>query len=134
MKALGYADGGCKPNPGQAGSGAVLRDRDTNQMIAKICQYWSRATNNQAELLALILLLQKALELGVTDIEVRMDSMFVVESVKGNWVVKHPNVHELHKIAYNLSSQFERFSIKWIPREQNKEADALATAARYKGK
>lgn len=56
-------DGGARGNPGPAGIGAVIRSAD-NQIIAEYKQYIGEATNNVAEYKALILALEKALEIS----------------------------------------------------------------------
>ena len=46
------ADGGSRGNPGPAGSGAVVIDADTGEVILEIAKFIGVATNNVAEYLA----------------------------------------------------------------------------------
>ena len=49
------------------------------------------ATNNVAEYRGLIAGLEAAIELGASEVDVRMDSKLVVEQMSGRWKVKHPS-------------------------------------------
>ncbi|TAL41968.1 MAG: reverse transcriptase-like protein, partial [Salinibacterium sp.] len=48
------ADGGSRGNPGQSGSGAVVIDPATGEVIAEVGLYGGIASNNVAEYKALI--------------------------------------------------------------------------------
>ena len=63
------------------------------------------------------------------DIEVRMDSLLVVEQMNGRWKVKHPNMKPLFLRAGELWRTFPKRSITHIPREQNALADMLSNRA-----
>ena len=123
------ADGGSRGNPGPAGSGAVVIDADTGQVILEIARFVGVATNNVAEYLALKAGLEGALEINPSArILVRMDSKLVIEQMSGTWKIKHPDMiqlaAEVQKIARGRDIKF-----MWIPREENSRADALANKA-----
>lgn len=123
------ADGGSRGNPGNAGSGAVVIDAATGQVIREIARYIGVATNNVAEYVALIAGLQAVLEINPeAKVLVRMDSKLVIEQMSGGWKIKHPDMISLGAQVQELA---RRLSIKWqwIPREQNTLADALANRA-----
>lgn len=123
------ADGGSRGNPGNAGSGAVVIDAATGQVIREIARYIGVATNNVAEYVALIAGLQAVLEINPeARVLVRMDSKLVIEQMSGGWKIKHPDMISLGSQVQELA---RRLSIKWqwIPREQNTLADALANRA-----
>jgi len=123
------ADGGARGNPGPAGSGALLIDADSNQIIAEASIFLGVATNNVAEYKAVIAGLELAIELAPqAKITVRMDSRLVVEQISGRWKVKHQSMSELSREVNRLISGLE-INFEWIPREQNFRADALANQA-----
>jgi ribonuclease HI len=128
VKAILYADGAARGNPGPAGAGAALLTAD-HHPIADIATPLGHATNNVAEYTALILGLEEAHRRGVDDIEVRMDSLLVVEQMNGRWKVKHPNMKPLWSRAQALWLTFPKRSITHIPREQNALADMLSNRA-----
>ncbi|QGN47514.1 bifunctional RNase H/acid phosphatase [Micromonospora sp. WMMD558] len=123
------ADGGSRGNPGPAGYGAVVRDRDTGEVLAERSEAIGTATNNVAEYRGLIAGLEAAAELGAGEVEVRMDSKLVVEQMCGRWQIKHPGLRPLAAQAAGLVGRFAAVRFTWIPRERNRHADALANAA-----
>ncbi|WP_406071951.1 bifunctional RNase H/acid phosphatase [Micromonospora sp. NBC_01638] len=123
------ADGGSRGNPGPAGYGAVVRDPETGEVLAERAESLGTTTNNVAEYQALIAGLTAAAELGAAEVDVRMDSKLVVEQMCGRWQIKHPGLRPLAAQAAGLVGRFTAVRFTWIPREQNRHADALANAA-----
>ena len=129
MKLIVEADGGSRGNPGPAGYGAVVLDAATEEVLAERQAGLGIATNNVAEYQGLIAGLRAALELGATDVEVRMDSKLVVEQMSGRWQVKHPAMKPLALEAARLVRDIGSVTFGWIPRARNSKADALANGA-----
>jgi ribonuclease HI len=125
--ALIYTDGGSRGNPGPSAAGAVIIQNGTT--IATVSEFLGIQTNNYAEYMALILALEKALQLGVTDVEVRMDSELIVKQMTGKYKIKHAGLRPLFIKASNLAKKFSSFSIMHVRRELNQEADRLANMA-----
>lgn len=123
-----YADGGSRGNPGPAALGAKLVDQDGN-VLREISRYIGITTNNVAEWSALIAGLEAALELGVRDLAVRLDSELVVRQLNGTYRVKHPNLQPLYARAKGLLQRFERVEIAHVRRDENADADALVNRA-----
>ncbi|MET8363197.1 bifunctional RNase H/acid phosphatase [Micromonospora sp. NPDC005252] len=123
------ADGGSRGNPGPAGYGAVVRDPETGEVLAERSESLGTATNNVAEYQGLIAGLRAAAELNAAEVDVRMDSKLVVEQMCGRWQIKHPGLRPLAAQAATLVGRFGAVRFTWIPREQNRHADALANAA-----
>jgi probable phosphoglycerate mutase len=123
------ADGGSRGNPGPSGSGAIVVDRVTGELLAEISEYIGLATNNVAEYRALLAAVKVAYEIDEhANLEVRMDSKLVIEQMSGGWKIKHPDMQKLAiEIHQVLSGRQVRWV--WIPREQNARADSLANQA-----
>ena len=128
MNALLYADGAARGNPGPAGSGAALVAPD-GTVIAELTRFLGHATNNVAEYTALIIGLEEAARLGIDHLDIRMDSLLVVQQMKGVWRIKHPGLKPLALQAGALLAGFPSRTIEHIPRERNGIADALANRA-----
>lgn len=123
------ADGGSRGNPGNAGSGAVVIDADSGNVIREIARFIGVATNNVAEYIALIAGLQAADDIDSSaEILVRMDSKLVIEQMSGGWKIKHPDMISLGQQVQELAKG-KKIAWQWIPREQNFRADALANKA-----
>lgn len=123
------ADGGSRGNPGEAGSGAVVVDAATGEVLAELGVYVGIASNNVAEYRGMIAGVRRALELdGDAVLRVRMDSKLVVEQMSGRWKIKHPAMAELAAEAREvLTGTPVRF--EWVPRLENSRADRLANEA-----
>ena len=122
------ADGGSRGNPGPAAYGALLKDAETGEVIAKRGETIGVATNNVAEYRGLIAGLELAAEHAPdAEIEVRMDSKLVVEQMTGNWKIKHPSMKPLAIEANRLAPIGTTFT--WIPRAENTHADRLVNEA-----
>ena len=123
------ADGGSRGNPGPAGYGAVVRDADTGEVLREVAAGIGVASNNVAEYRGLIAGLQAALDLGAEEVDVRMDSLLVVNQMSQVWKIKHEAMRPLASEAAALVRQFRRVEFRHIPRELNKHADRLANEA-----
>ncbi|MCY7397114.1 MAG: bifunctional RNase H/acid phosphatase [Nocardioides sp.] len=121
-------DGGSRGNPGPAAYGAVLRNAETGAVIAESAQRLGAATNNVAEYSGLVTGLRLAVAHAPgSDVEVRMDSRFVVEQMSGRWKIKHTDMRLLAMQATELAPPGTTYT--WVPRERNGHADRLANEA-----
>ncbi len=127
-KVVIHSDGVSRGNPGPAAIGAIIRD-ERGRLLASISQRIGRATNNQAEYRAIIAALEKALALGARQVELDSDSELVVRQIKGQYRVRKEALRPLYQRVKELQSLLEGFTIRHIPRQQNREADKLANAA-----
>jgi acyl dehydratase/ribonuclease HI len=121
-------DGAARGNPGPASYGVVIRRPDGTPAEA-LGKYIGRHTNNVAEYYALIAALDYAAAHGIKRLRVYSDSQLIVNQIKGLYKVKHPDLRPLHERAKKQAAGLEAFTIQYIPREQNHEADAAANAA-----
>jgi ribonuclease HI len=121
-------DGGARGNPGPAAAGAVLSTPD-GEVIAESAEPIGVATNNVAEYRGLLLGLRKARELGASEVEVVNDSELVAKQVNGIYKVKHPDMKALHAAALQALREFDRWTLRSVPRAQNAGADALVNQA-----
>ncbi len=128
MRVVVHVDGGARGNPGPAAAGAVVSTPDGEE-LDEASEYIGVATNNVAEYRALLLGLRRARELGATVVEVVNDSELIAKQVDGTYRVKHPDMKPLHAAALAALKQFDRWSIRSVPRAQNAGADALVNQA-----
>jgi probable phosphoglycerate mutase len=119
-----FADGGSRGNPGPAAGGAVLFD-ENGAVLQEVGVFIGVATNNVAEWRGLIAGLSAALNAGIEELSIRLDSELVVRQVTGVYRVKHPDLIPLYKTARGLLAKFKSTDIAHVPRAKNKEADAV---------
>ncbi len=128
------ADGGSRGNPGVAGYGALVRDPRTGALLAERAEPLGTASNNVAEYRGLIAGLRaaQAIDPGAV-IDVAMDSKLVVEQMSGRWKIKHEDMRRLALEAREVVGEIVRaggaVTYRWIPRAENKAADALSNVA-----
>jgi ribonuclease HI len=132
MRILGFTDGAARGNPGPGGIGVVLKD-ESGTILLKEKKFLGNVTNNIAEYTALLECLNHVSALirktGIpcTTLVLHSDSELMVRQMKGEYKVKDVVLKKLFSQARKAlsSSEFE-FLIKHVPREKNREADALA--------
>lgn len=128
MKLVVNVDGGARGNPGPAAIAAVVQSAG-GDVLEERGERIGRATNNVAEYRALLLGIERATELGASEVELVGDSELVVKQVKGEYKVKDATMRELHGEVGRALRGFERWSIRHVRREQNAEADRLVNLA-----
>jgi ribonuclease HI len=123
-----YTDGGSRGNPGPSASGFVMYDMHDKPLVDKGV-YLGITTNNQAEYIALKLGLEEARRLGARQVHVFMDSLLVVNQMKGIFKIKNRELWPINGATKELLQHFEAVDFTHIPRELNKAADAAVNRA-----
>ena len=128
MRATLSTDGGSRGNPGPAAYAYVLEAED-GTVLAAHGEAIGVATNNVAEYSALVAGLEKAVEVGVTELEVISDSELMVKQMRGEYRVKNEALRDLSAQASRLAREVGSVSYRAVRREQNKLADQLVNEA-----
>lgn len=127
-KVILYSDGASSGNPGKAGAGWLLYNKE-GSLVKRGSEFLGITTNNVAEYLALIYGLEEALALRAKRVICFLDSELLVNQLHGNYRVRN-NILQLfyHQVKY-LRKFFEELNFNYIQRFKNKEADKLAKRA-----
>jgi ribonuclease HI len=128
VKAKLSTDGGARGNPGPAAYGYVL-ETDDGTVLAAHGEAIGTATNNVAEYRALVAGLEKAVELGVDEVEVVSDSELLVKQMRGEYKVKNEALRDLSVRAAGLARQLRKVTYTAVRREHNELADRLVNEA-----
>jgi len=128
LKVIVHVDGGARGNPGPAAAASVISASD-GEVLDEHAQLLGTATNNVAEYRALLLGLERARALGADEVEVVGDSELIAKQLQGSYKVKNDALRALHARASAALREFERWSVRTVPRERNARADALVNAA-----
>ena len=128
MKARLSTDGGARGNPGPAAYGYVLEAEDGTVLDAR-GEAIGVATNNVAEYRALIAGLEKAVELGLRDVEVVSDSELLVKQMRGEYKIKNEALRALADEVERLEDRLGRVTYVAVRREHNELADRLVNEA-----
>ena len=123
-----YFDGCSKGNPGIAGSGSVIYKNDI-EIWGDSTFVGHKETNNMAEYMGLIIGLDQAIKMRISNLQVFGDSELVIKQMKGIYKVKSINMKTLHTKATELSRQIPEISYTHVYREYNVRADELSNIA-----
>jgi len=127
MSALvAYVDGGSHGNPGPSGIGVVLEDSSGGK--TRIARWIGYQDNNVAEYVALMVALEFALKSNARSLRVFSDSLVVVRQMGGDYACRSARLYSLNWTCRKLARGLD-FSISYVPRTQNREANRLANRA-----
>lgn len=126
-----FFDGATEPiNPGgNMGVGAVIKRGD--DILFEYSEYYKadfNNSNNVAEYMAFIAILDWFLDNEMNTFPIRIfgDSMLVIEQIAGHWRINEGRYVPYAIEAKDKFTYFTNCKLKWIPREQNEEADKLS--------
>lgn len=119
-----YTDGGSRGNPGPSASGFVVMD-DQERVLHEGGMYLGLTTNNIAEYHGVRLGLEKALSMGAKTVEVRMDSLLVVNQMNGVYQIKNRELWPINERIHEMMKKFEKVTFTHVRREFNQLADGM---------
>ena len=111
-----YTDGASRNNPGKSASGYLILD-EKGKVVWKDSFYNGIKTNNQAEYIAVIAALEKALGLSEREAKLFSDSELIINQLKGRYRVKEAGLKGLHGKAKGLAARFDKLAVESVPRE-----------------
>jgi ribonuclease HI len=120
-----YFDGCSKGNPGRAGAGSVIY-KNNNEIFANSLFIGDEETNNVAEYTGLIMGLEVAIKNNIKVLNVKGDSLLVIQQMTGKYQVKSDNLCKLYKRAKVLEKCFISIDYQHVYRKDNKRADELS--------
>jgi ribonuclease HI len=127
-RAILYADGASRGNPGPSAVAAVIY-LPTGEELASVAKRIGRATNNVAEYRAVIEGMKLARDIGVRELTVRMDSELVVKQLTGAYRIRSKDLEPLAREVAAEARHFTKCVFEHVKREENREADRLANEA-----
>ncbi|XP_043692995.1 uncharacterized protein LOC122643442 [Telopea speciosissima] len=86
-------------------------------------------TNNIAEYEACVIGLEAAMALGIKKLRVYGDSSMVICQTQGGWKMKNEKLKPYQEHLEGMIENFEEITFEYLPRINNRFADALATLA-----
>lgn len=119
-----YTDGGSRGNPGPSASGFVIMD-DQERVLHEGGMYLGITTNNVAEYHGVSLGLDKALSMGARVVDVRMDSLLVVNQMNGIYQIKNRELWPINEQIHEMMKKFDKVTFTHVRREFNQLADGM---------
>jgi ribonuclease HI len=128
-----YFDGSSIGNPGKGGAGAVLyqkndKENEDDKEIWTISRYLGEnITNNVAEYNGLLLGIEECVKRGIKKLNVKGDSLLVINQMKGVYKVNAPHLKELYNKAKEFEKTFDEITFTHVYRSENTRADYFST-------
>lgn len=119
-----FTDGGSRGNPGPSASGYVIVD-SRQEVIDQGGEYLGITTNNQAEYHGVRLGLERAIELGYSQADFKIDSMLVVNQMNGLYKIKNRELWPINERIRELMTKFDKVTFTHVRREFNQLADGM---------
>lgn len=119
-----FSDGGSRGNPGPSAAGFVILNH-RQEVVAEGGEYLGITTNNQAEYHGVRIGLEKALEMKFKRVDFKIDSMLVVNQMKGFYKIKNRELWPVHERIRELMRHFEKVTFSHVAREFNQLADGM---------
>ncbi len=123
-----FFDGGSRGNPGPSAVGAVIYDKDGNK-IDELSEYIGKVTNNIAEYTALDKVLDLVEKYSSEKIVLLTDSKLLCNQVKKVWKIKDKDILKIFLGVSEKLGKYKMVDLRFIPREENIEADKLVNQA-----
>ena len=126
MRLIAWIDGGGDDSTADTPAyiGVVVKEEETGETLWKRGVGIGNATQHAAEYVAVLTAIQYAIENRATRLLIKSDSRTAVHQINREWRCKAPALAEYREQVYKATEGME-FQIELIPREENKEADAL---------
>lgn len=133
-KFIVHTDGGARGNPGPAAIGVVIAN-EKGHTLKEYGEYIGETTNNDAEYHAVIFALKKIKsifgkdEAKKSEVHVFADSELLVNQMNGLYKIENSAIQKFFIEIWNLKIDFAKMSFTAIPREKNRQADAMVNEA-----
>jgi ribonuclease HI/endonuclease/exonuclease/phosphatase family metal-dependent hydrolase len=119
-----YFDGSVNPKLLNGGYGFSINDGMIE--VAADCGILGNKTINEAEALALIKGLERAISLNIKELSVFGDSLTIVKLCNQRFGCPSPKLYRYYAVIQMLMNEFDEIEVFHTPREHNKRADVLA--------
>lgn len=124
-----FTDGGSRGNPGPSALGFVIKD-EKDEIIETGSKYLGITTNNQAEYQAVKAGLDACTKYTRGTVQVYLDSQLVAHQMNGIYKIKNRELWPIHQsIKQIVTQKFSKVLFTHVPRELNKDADAMVNEA-----
>lgn len=120
-----HADATVRGNPGEAGIGVVMFDRE-GKVVEEFGRFIGTTTEPVADYSALIEALRSAAGLGALEVQLQSGSELVVRQVSGAQEVRQGGLQPLLVEVRRLLLHFRRWSIQVLPRDATRRPGELA--------
>jgi ribonuclease HI len=123
-----YVDGEARGEPGEAGIGIAITDKD-GHVVEEVSCLIGRATSTVAEYRALIEACRHALAHKPESAIFFTDNQELANHINGVFETRAPHIRHLIEMAIGLLNRFPRWRVNYVDREANFRAPRLVEQA-----
>jgi len=123
-----YSAGRAQGEPGDAGIGVAIIDKDGN-IIEEVSHLIGRATSQVARYRALIEGAQHALAYSPRSIILFTDDQHLVNRINGVFPTREPHLKHLLEVAKGVLNQFSQWRVNFVDHDVNHRAPRLVEQA-----
>ncbi|MCO5612825.1 hypothetical protein L7F22_067096 [Adiantum nelumboides] len=123
-----YFDGAYKRKVDKASVDISVQDENGQKVFGKGLLVENTHSNNEAEYAALALGLEWCVSMGIKRLNVFGDALLLIKQVHGTWACRNQSLVPRLRRVKELMKRFEAIQLYHVPRKENQEADALASA------
>jgi len=123
-----YVDGETRGEPGEAGIGIAITDKDGN-IIEEVSRLIGKATSQVAEYRALIEGCRYALPYSPQSVIFFTDNQLLANHLNGVFETREPHLKHLIETAKGLLNEFPQWRVNFIDRNANRHAPHLVELA-----
>ncbi|MCO5599590.1 hypothetical protein L7F22_053696 [Adiantum nelumboides] len=123
-----YFDGAYKRKVDKVSVGISIQDENGQKVFGKGLLVENTHFNNEAEYAALALGLQWCVSMGIKRLNVFGDTLLLIKQMQGTWACRNQSLVPRLRRVKELMKRFEAIQLYHVPRKENQEADALASA------
>ena len=126
-----WTDGAARPNPGKGGVGIIIRGENWDYTLSKKIDD-GKVSSNEAEYSALCVALTELMKNNLINHEITVysDAELLTLQMSGQKEVDRGGKYVKNYLkAKEFSEYFTNLRFQWIPREENTEANMLASKA-----
>ena len=128
MRAVCFAHGACRGDPGPAAVGGLVRGEDGGT-LARVSQRIGITGADVAAGHAARAVLERARDAGATDVELRTDSALVARQLTGPHALEDPALVPLIDTVRNVLAGFDAWTVRQVSPDENQDAVRLAEAS-----
>jgi len=123
-----WCDGGSRCNPGPSAYGYVI-EAPGGELLAEVAERVGVSTATTAEYRGLLAGLARARQLGLSRLEVRMDSQLAVAQLNREREPRNAAVRALLDQAQELAASVGPVRYRWVSRDENGRTNRLVAEA-----
>ena len=126
-----YTGGASIGNPGPAGIGIIIHDKEDRQ-VGKVTAHIGKRVELEAKYHAIFRALQIAIYFQTKELKIRSDSELIIRQINGEQKIEKISIKKLYNEIIQLKKGIKQCRFEHVTRNLNEKADYLSKLAAHK--